>query len=97
AVLPRAASGGSHARRRVADEGGEAAARVRGEVVAPVVRGGVAVGQLRAPAETLNLSPRTKPQSVIPHASASSTARLDGAETPASTAAPARAAFCTSS
>ncbi len=46
---------------------------------------------------TLTRSLETKPQSVIPCVWASSTARLDGAPTPASTGQPASAAFCTSS
>ncbi len=50
-----------------------------------------------APVYTLKRASRRKPIKVIPASAASSTARLDGAETPASTGMPARAAFCTSS
>src|SRR4051794_2864752 len=50
-----------------------------------------------APAYTLNDSPREKPTSVSPASTARSTASDDGAETAASTGAPAVHAFCTSS
>src|SRR5580700_8988095 len=49
------------------------------------------------PAYTFICSPRRKPISVIPESAASSTARLDGAETAASTGIPAISAFCVSS
>ena len=45
----------------------------------------------------LKVSPRTKPQSVIPASVARSMARLDGADTAAISGTPASSAFCTNS